>query len=312
METTWTPETGERRLIDPSRDRLTMEEKAALIGRERFNTVRPADLKEEKFTEDERGQRDQIRKALKRFFDRLEGKLTPEQLQLKELVNKQYASELDLLRENKLYNSAHPNDGDVPPPDAETASDLLLTQLSPEQVEAILKVAKQPQFQLEALTAFARYTAALDANKRMPGQIDTYVNSNLRIKLAAQDATAGITEGKVSGWRVGIIDAAQELDADPTLVGNLGQKREKAQAQLKSQGLRLPHPRSYALAQMRAIHQQGKPLDAANWSMLDDDTGDTSVVPGGAWYDDQVDFSENNPDYRNGLARVRPSVVVKA
>ena len=63
---------------------------------------------------------------------------------------------------------------------------------------------------------------------------------------------------------------------------------------------------------MRAIHQQGKPLDAANWSMLDDDTGDTSVVPGGAWYDDQVDFSENNPDYRNGLARVRPSVVVKA
>ena len=311
METTWRPETGERRVIDPSRDRFTVQEKAALIGRERFGAVRPANLSAEKFTEDARGQGDDVRKALARLFDRLEGKLTPEQLQLRELVGKQYAGELALLKANNLYDAANSNEGDIPPPDAEEASELLLTQLSPEQVEAIMKTAKRPQFQLEALTTFARYAAALDAHRKMPGQIDTYVNPNLAKKLAAQDVAAGIKDDKVAGWKVGIIDAAQEIDADPKLVGNLGQKRNAAQAQLKTKGLRMPHPRRYALAQMRAIQQEGKPLDEINWSMLDD-TGDNAVVPGGFWDRDQVYFNEYNPGYQNDRARVRPEVVVKA
>lgn len=252
-----------------------------------------------------------MRTKLLQMLDRVEGKLTPEQLRLMELVKAQFAGETEVYRKFGLYDPKHPNEGDVAAPSVEAASQALLTQLTPTQVAEILKQAKQPQFQMEAVTSFARYVAALDAHKKMPGQIDTYVNSNRRVAWAAQDAAAGIGKN-IIGWNVGIIDVAQELEAaDPELSGDLGQKRNQAEAKLSSSGLRLPNHRRYALAQMRAL-QQGKPLDVVNWSVLNDDTGDDAVVPGGLWDADQVGFRGDFPDGQRGSVRFRPEVVAKA
>lgn len=230
---------------------------------------------------------------------------------LEQLVREQFANELELSKESGLYDKRK-SSKDVPPPaDAESASRLLITRLTTSQVVAILEKAKQPQFQMEPVTAFERYAAALDGNKRMPGQIGTYVDSNLRAALAQQDANAGIGNSVV-GWNVGVIDGAEELELDPRLSGTLGQKRAQNDAEWSRSGLRSPNPRRYAFAQLRAILKTGKPLDVVNWSVLNDDTGNSSVVPGGYWNDGRVDFGEYAPDREGAYARFRPEVVAKA
>lgn len=252
-----------------------------------------------------------MRIEVRRLLDQIEGKLTPEQ-RLQKLVARQYGSELEMLREYGLYNADCPNEGDVPAPNVEIAFEALFTKLTSEQIAEIFRQAKQPQFQMEAITSFERYVTALDAHKKMLGQNDTYVNANRSAAWAAQDSVGGIGDNIV-GWNVGIIDAAQELEADPELNGNLGQKLAQAEAKLKPVGLRLPHPRRYALAQMRALQQKGKPLDVDNWSVLNDDTGHhSSVVPCGTWNTGQVCFSEGDPDHQYDYVRFRPEVVVRA
>ncbi|MBI2638354.1 hypothetical protein HYW83_02075 [Candidatus Peregrinibacteria bacterium] len=230
---------------------------------------------------------------------------------LEELVRDQFASELELSRESGLYSLKKSSNDVSPPADAQAASRLLITRLTTEQIVAILKKAQQPQLQMEPVTSFDRYIAALDVNKRMPRQIDTYVNSDRRAAWARQDANAGIGDS-VSGWNLGIIDSVEKLEVDPNLTGTLGQKRSKNDAEWNRSGLRSPHPRRYALAQLRAILQRGKPLDAIGWSALNDDTGNSSVVPGGYWAGDRVYFFENSPDDRSDDVCFRPEVVVKA
>lgn len=251
----------------------------------------------------------EMRLRLLQMIDRIEGKLIPDQLKLYELVSTQFAGELALYKENGLYDADHPNERDVPAPDAATAFQVLFAKLSSEQIAEILKRAKQPQFQLEAVTSFKRYIAALNAHPKMPRQIDAYVNPKLRAAWAAQDAAFGIGDNIV-GWNVGIIEAAQELEADPELSGNLGQQLTQAEAKLSAAGLRLPHPRRYALAQMRAL-KQGKPLDVVNWSALNSDKGDRSVIPRGRWFVNQVVFFEVLPDNQHESVRFRPEVVAK-
>lgn len=68
----------EHRLIDPTREIFTLDQKAALIVANRFKgpdgkPQRPENLDEQKFKED-----DAVRKIVARLFDRLEGKLDPE------------------------------------------------------------------------------------------------------------------------------------------------------------------------------------------------------------------------------------------
>jgi hypothetical protein len=230
---------------------------------------------------------------------------------LEQLVRDQFKDELGLSKESGLYN-ARKSSSDVPPPvGAAAASRLLITRLTTKQVVAILEAARKPQFQMEPVTSFERYVAALDAHKKMPGQIETYVNSDRRKAWARQDANTGIGDG-VSGWNFGLIDAELEPDADPKLTGTLGQKRAQNDAVWDPSGLRSPNHRRYALAQLRAILQRGKPLDRVNWSALNDDTGNTSVVPGGGWGDDRVGFGEFGPADRGDRVRFRPEVVVKA
>lgn len=69
-ETAVTYSDKERRLIDPKRDRLTLLEKAVLTASNRFKAVRPANLATEQFTEGY-----DLRRAVAKLFDRLEGKL---------------------------------------------------------------------------------------------------------------------------------------------------------------------------------------------------------------------------------------------
>ena len=230
---------------------------------------------------------------------------------LERLVRDQFKDELELSRQSGMYVERK-SSSDVPPPaDAAAASRLLITRLTTEQVVAILEAARKPQFQMEPVTSFERYVAALDANKRMPQQVDTYVNADRRKAWSRQDANAGVGDG-ISGWNLGLIDAELELDADPKLTGTLGQKRAQNDAVWDPSGLRSPNHRRYALAQLRAILQRGKPIDQVNWSVLNDDTGNNSVVPGGNWNGNRVDFYESGPVNRNAYVRFRPEVVVKA
>lgn len=230
---------------------------------------------------------------------------------LEELVRGQFADELTLSEESGLYDKRK-SSKDIPPPaDSGAASRMLITQLTTDQVIAILEQAKNPQFQMEAVTSFDRYQAALDGNKRMLNQINTYVNSGQKAAWARQDANAGIGNSVV-GWNLGIIDAGEELKPDTDLHGTLGQKRSQIDVKWDRTGLRSPHPRRYALAQLRAILQIGKPLDKINWSALNDDTGNTSVVPGGVWVGRRVRFDVADPGGQNADVCFRPEVVVKA
>lgn len=71
------PEDGERRQIDPERRILSPDQAAALIVRDRFKGVRPADLDQEQFGEVGTKTGIAIRKAVVRLFERLEGNLDP-------------------------------------------------------------------------------------------------------------------------------------------------------------------------------------------------------------------------------------------
>lgn len=231
---------------------------------------------------------------------------------LEALVMDQFAGELELSKESGLYDN-HKSSADVPPPsDAQTAYRLLITRLTTQQVVAILETAKRPQLQMEPITSFERVVGALDGHKKMPRQIDTYVDPGRRVAWTRQDANAGIGNS-VGGWNLGIIDAIKELDANPNLHGTLEQKCVQNSTEWDCSGLRSPHPRRYALAQLRAILLQGRePLDDINWSVLNDGTGNTSVVPSGCWDDDRVNFSEGYPELQSVNVRFRPEVVVKA
>lgn len=235
-----------------------------------------------------------------------------EQSRLEQLVGEQFAGEMALNKEFGLYGPEHPGAEDVAPPaDVDAATRLLITKLTTRQVAEILARAQQPQLQLEPIAHFKRYVRAIDNHPKMPGQNNTYVDKTRRAVWARQDAAAVGSGNRIVGWNLGITDVSPELEFDRSLRGSLGEKREKASKVLSSEGLRLLAPRRYALAAMRAL-KKGKPLDAVNWSVLDDDTGDDSVVPGGDWSGNQVSFFEDDPEYVSDVARFRPEVVARA
>ncbi len=255
-----------------------------------------------------------VRRLLESVDDSLLMELEPGPMRIRRLVRKQYAGELEVFKEFGLYDLEHPHPQDMPVPSREAISHALLTQLTPLQIAALFERAQRPQLQLEAITSFERYRAAFDAHPKMPRQSNTYLDRNDKVgrRLAAQDAAVGIGN-KITGWRVGIIDAVQQLK--PTLCGPLGEVCDHIKAELRHSGLRLPHPRRYILAQMRAF-KQGKPLDICYRSVLDDDTDDDAIITGGvdgmnyACPVVNISLTETQPTSNCVFERFRPEVVV--
>lgn len=237
---------------------------------------------------------------------------TEQQLKIERLVGEQLEGEFSLLRDFELYDPNRPGKDDVPPPaDADTASRLLITKLTTQQVVEILARVNKPQIELAPVTSFERYVRAIDGHPKMPDQVGTYVNATRRAVWARQDAAVVGKGDRIIGWELGITDATPDLDADRTLNGNLGQQREQAEGVLSGKGLRLLSPHRHALAAIRALNR-GKPLAARTWEVLNDNTGDDSVVPDASWDASQVFFDGAYPEYQEAGARFRPEAVVRA
>lgn len=226
------------------------------------------------------GEEEKMRGRLLALLDRLEGKLTPEQLRLKALVEGQYDGEFDVFKRFEIYNREDPEEKDVAPPDLETVLQLFFERLTPQQLFAIFELMKEPHLELEPLVPFQRCLNALASHVGVNIRLD----ANLAARLIQQESAAGITYESIVGWNVGIVDVAKlsRLQGDPSV--NLSQQFLRARDGLQRAGLRLIHPRRYALAQMREHAQEREGLDLvvkddpdSTRNVLDDDTCDIAL-----------------------------------
>lgn len=229
-----------------------------------------------------------IKARLLRMIDQRPGNLTPEhQSLIVETVRATYDDELGLYANYGLYNPQNGSPQDVLPPRKADVINILLSTACSDQINALMAHPGGIQIQLEALTSFEHYIAALNKNKKVPGQQDVAVEPGLRELLADQDAELGIG-GSITGWRVGLTPV-QHAFSPVIKNGSFGYNVREEKYELFESGLRLPHPRRYALQQMRAL-AKGTPLDTDRWSVLTTDTLVYPYVPGGRWQNDRIEF----------------------
>jgi len=214
-------------------------------------------------------------------------------------LKSQYSERLITLQHyGFLAEAGKSKEGDVTVPSYEKA----MSTFKPEELEIASRFQK-PVLLLVPETSFAAKVKALDAHKQGIQEGDTYVND------IYTDSDSG--SEKITGWRVFIVDGAQEME---TYEGdNLDLRFDKRIKNRKT--ARKPDEKGmdrhrYALLMMEAI-KNGDPVDKRLYILLDDDPAlSASYVPRALFGLGVrgVSFGCNNPDLITDNARFRSSV----
>jgi len=211
----------------------------------------------------------------------------------------QYDERLETLKHyGFLSESGKAKKGDVPPPSIEKA----MGTFKPEELE-IASHFQKPMLLLVPETSFAAKIKALDAHKQGMQGNDTYV-----YKIYT-DSDSG--SDKITGWRVVIVDGAQEMeiyegDDLGARVGRRIENRKKA----RKPGEKGMDRHRYVLLMMEGI-KIGNPIDLTAYTLLDDDPAlSDSSVPNAGFLPGRrkVSFGEGNPEHVSVCARFRSSV----
>ena len=220
---------------------------------------------------------------------------------VKELeLETQYGERLNTLKHyGFLDEQGEAKEGDIKAPTYEEA----MATLKPEELEIASRFQK-PTLLLIPETSFAAKVKAMDAHKQGLQENDTYVNEIYGKTDSGSD--------KITGWRVVIVDGAQEMEVyDGDKLDLRFDKRIEARKGARKEGEKGMDRHRYALLMMEAI-RNGDPVDKELCTSLDDDPAlSDSYAPSASFVPDLrrvVSFTWDDPVDLCGDVRFRSSV----
>lgn len=298
------PEGIEERRNDPQREafaRLTREEQIAFIVGGRYGLKRPdnfgsADVKFPGGNE--------TKSAVSRLFDRLEGKLNPEQQKLLDGLMGQREQAAS------VWNEKFP----LKPTGAPSKDELMvgaekwLQSLPADVLQGFVELcpASAQLVVLPGGIAAPELLKAIDENKTTPRQIDS--------KIWSPELWNGV---KADGWKFGITDSREDLPFDPSIYYFNPDAPERERKARTNEQMVAEYERRFAEKKVGIMPQYGYVPTVANrlaggnvfdrkfWTAFKRPQGAASL-PNAYWRDDCVYLIFDNPGSSRDRLRCRP------
>ncbi|MBU1992226.1 hypothetical protein KKG51_00785 [Patescibacteria group bacterium] len=328
----------ERRLVDPKRNKLSLEAHAAR-ALNRFGGPDAENLDTAEFTEGDE-MRDKIRELISPAVepDKAERSAAPQILTRTTSLDAQARKYVENLVGHAEYGYylAHNEitDGDlydpeeeevIKAPTIEEVAAILQNGLTPEEVEAIKRHIKVPGLVMEPQNLpWRKFIANLDTGTK--NKKDTFVSDGRNQEFDRQDQALEIQEtSRVTDWKVGIAERKKEPDNKQGLLRDIVTNWEQSE---EARLLQLVTPKLYAILQKGALLSgDKKPLDKDGWSILQradkPQEGRSRIidldglVSGGNygwnfWPEFRIGFSGYNPESHCAHTQLRYAVMKNA
>ncbi|MBU1018464.1 MAG: hypothetical protein ABII07_04265 [Patescibacteria group bacterium] len=281
----------EKRTLD--RETLSLDQQAVRAAEHRFKWQLPGNYDE--IPNAQFGGGAEMKEAVQKILEEVKVNEATEVTEVSKLVEKQLSGAVDLVQTKLIKPDMEFNQK----PDL--ALVMKLMNLTLEQAQVILKM-QNPRLELALEDMpFANYCTAIDVNKNVSGQINTYVNPDLNwCRRSAQQ------EGQVT-WTPCIGESSQEIEEKNPWAGQRLDRQVANWDQSRPIWLQSQSRESYVLRQMRGI-ASGNPLDQKFWSVLRDLT-QNKLIAGGGWRYDRVGFYGVFQYVHTRFARFRAEVV---